>query len=62
VRASDGHVVLQVEDDGVGIDPQLARGGVVNMGERAHDLSGTFDVGRGPAGGTVLTWRVPIAG
>jgi signal transduction histidine kinase len=62
VRAAGGHVVLQVEDDGVGIDPRLARGGVVNMGERAHDLGGTFEVGRGPAGGTVLTWRVPIAG
>jgi signal transduction histidine kinase len=62
VRAAGGHVMLQVEDDGVGIDPQLARGGVVNMGERAQDLGGTFEVGRGPAGGTVLTWRVPIAG
>ena len=62
VRAADGQVVLQVQDDGVGIDPDRARGGVVNMGERAHDLGGTFEVGRGPAGGTVLTWRVPIAG
>ena len=62
VRAADGQVILRVEDDGVGFDPELARGGVVNMGERAHDLGGTFDVGPGPAGGTVLIWRVPFAG
>jgi signal transduction histidine kinase len=63
VRAADGHVTLQVEDDGVGFDPGLARGGLVNMGERAHDLGGTFEVGpRGPGGGTVLMWRVPTAG
>jgi two-component system, NarL family, sensor histidine kinase DevS len=60
VRAADGQVVLRVEDDGVGIDPALARGGVVNMGERAHDLGGTFEIGPGASGGTVLTWRVPL--
>jgi signal transduction histidine kinase len=62
VRAAGGEVVLQIEDDGVGIDPALARGGLVNMGERAHDLGGTFEVGPGPDGGTVVIWRVPIAG
>ncbi len=62
VRAGAGHVSLQVEDDGVGIDPALARGGVVNMGERAHDLGGTFDIGPRAGGGTVLLWRVPTAG
>jgi two-component system, NarL family, sensor histidine kinase DevS len=62
VRAAGGEVVLRVEDDGVGIDPTLARGGLVNMGERAHDLGGTFEVGPGPDGGTVVLWRVPTAG
>jgi signal transduction histidine kinase len=62
VRAAGGEVVLRVEDDGVGIDPALARGGLVNMGERAHDLGGTFEVGPGAHGGTVVLWRVPIAG
>jgi signal transduction histidine kinase len=58
VRASPDEVVLIVEDNGVGIDPSLARGGVVNMGERAHDLGGTLEIGRGTSGGTVLAWRV----
>ncbi len=63
VRADGSEVTLQVEDDGVGIDPALARGGLINMGERAHDLGGIFEVGPAVAGrGTVLRWRVPIAG
>jgi signal transduction histidine kinase len=62
IRAADGSVVLLIEDDGVGIDPGRARGGVVNMGERAHDLGGTFEVGPGEAGGTTVLWKVPITG
>jgi signal transduction histidine kinase len=62
VHAGDGEVVLRVQDDGVGIDPSLARGGIVNMRERARDLSGTFEVGPVADGGTVLVWRVPLAG
>jgi signal transduction histidine kinase len=63
VRAADGEVVLCVEDDGIGIDPARARGGVANMGERAHDLGGTFEIGPTSRGaGTALTWRVPLAG
>ncbi|GAA4601989.1 signal transduction histidine kinase [Actinoplanes octamycinicus] len=61
VRVADGELFLQVRDDGVGIDPALARGGVVNMGERAADLGGTFEVGPAPDGsGTLLTWHVPL--
>jgi signal transduction histidine kinase len=62
VRVADRCVILTVEDDGVGIDPARARGGLVNMGERAHDLGGSFQVGPGEAGGTVVLWKVPIAG
>ena len=62
VRAAGDEAILQVEDDGVGCDPNLARGGIVNMGERAHDLGGSFEVGPGPDGGTLVVWRVPLAG
>ncbi|GAB1640350.1 GAF domain-containing sensor histidine kinase [Krasilnikovia sp. MM14-A1259] len=61
VRVVDGQLSLTIEDDGVGADPLQARGGLLNMGERANDLGGTFEVGRGSAGGTVVTWRVPIS-
>ncbi len=63
LRTAEGEAVLCVEDDGVGFDASRARGGVVNMRERAHDLGGTFDIGSASAGtGTALTWRVPIGG
>ncbi|MBG0561045.1 GAF domain-containing sensor histidine kinase [Actinoplanes aureus] len=61
VRVTGDDVILQVEDDGIGIDPALARGGVVNMGERATDLGGAFEAVRRPDGtGTLVTWRVPL--
>ncbi len=62
VRAAGDEAILQVEDDGVGFDPNLARGGIVNMGGRANDLGGSFEVGPGPDGGTLVVWRVPLAG
>ncbi|MFG1918932.1 GAF domain-containing protein [Micromonospora sp. NPDC048898] len=63
LRAADGEVVMCVEDDGKGFDPALARGGVVNMGERAQDLGGSFEVSAARVGtGTTLTWRVPTGG
>lgn len=61
LQAGESEIILTVEDDGVGIEPGRARGGISNMGERAHDLGGTFEVGPGPGGaGTVLTWRTPL--
>lgn len=60
VRAADGEVAIRIEDDGIGTDPAAARGGLVNMGERARDLGGVFEIGPGPTGGTVVSWRVPL--
>ncbi|MEV6493079.1 GAF domain-containing sensor histidine kinase [Actinoplanes sp. NPDC051633] len=61
VRYADGRLTLSVEDDGVGADPAEARGGLVNLGERAADLGGTFEVGPRASGpGTLLVWQVPI--
>ncbi|AGL18244.1 GAF domain-containing sensor histidine kinase [Actinoplanes sp. N902-109] len=60
VRATDGEVVIRVEDDGVGTDPAAARGGLVNMSERARDLGGSSEITVAAGGGTVVTWRVPL--
>jgi signal transduction histidine kinase len=62
VRAARGEVAVIIEDNGVGADPALARGGLVNLLDRAGDLGGTFEVRRGEGGGTVLDWRVPLSG
>jgi signal transduction histidine kinase len=61
VHAAGGEVSVIVEDDGIGTDPGRARGGLVNMRERAIDLGGFFEMGPGKDGGTILTWRVPLA-
>jgi signal transduction histidine kinase len=62
VKATGTQVLLLVEDNGIGVDPDRARGGIVNMGERAHDLGGAFEIGPGPDGtGTALSWCVPIS-
>jgi signal transduction histidine kinase len=63
VRAADGEVVVCVEDDGIGCDPDRARSGIVNMGERAHNRGGTLEISSVSEGaGTQLTWRVPTSG
>jgi signal transduction histidine kinase len=62
VPAADGQVAVVVQDDGVGADAALARGGLVNLLDRAADLGGTFEVRSGEGGGTVLDWRVPLTG
>ena len=62
VRAADGQVTVVVQDDGVGADPALARGGLLNLRDRARDLGGTFEVRPGESAGTVIDWRVPLTG
>ncbi|MFF5083532.1 GAF domain-containing protein [Actinoplanes sp. NPDC000266] len=61
LRATGDEVILQIEDDGIGFDPSLARGGLANMSDRAQDLSGSFEVTVAPSGtGSLLTWRAPL--
>jgi two-component system sensor histidine kinase UhpB len=61
---AESDVVLTVEDDGRGIAPaDLERRsslGLVGMRERALVVGGTVTVAPRPAGGTVVTARVPL--
>ncbi|MGV8967301.1 MAG: GAF domain-containing sensor histidine kinase [Cellulomonas sp.] len=57
-----GTVVVEVEDDGVGLDPTRDRSsGTRNLADRARHGGGAFTLGPSPSGiGTLLTWRAPL--
>ena len=62
VTSENDHVILRVEDDGVGLHPDAPRGnGIENMMWRATDLGGRCLVEPGPTRGTLLHWAVPLA-
>ena len=53
-------LLVDVVDDGIGIDPSAARSGLRNLEERAWECGGELTVQAGPLGGTRLSWRVPL--
>jgi signal transduction histidine kinase len=56
-------VLVRVQDDGVGLAgaERPAGHGMRNMAERAARLGGTFATTGAADGGTIVTWRVPLA-
>jgi signal transduction histidine kinase len=53
-------VVVEVRDDGRGIDATVARSGLRYMDERAHRWGGSSSVHRSADGGTLLRWQAPL--
>ncbi|WP_420883985.1 GAF domain-containing protein [Micromonospora sp. CPCC 205547] len=60
VRVDAGRVEVTVTDDGKGCDPAAARGGLVNLRERAERHGGEFEVRPVHPHGTELSWCVPL--
>jgi signal transduction histidine kinase len=63
--ANDGHVVLVVEDDGVGFDPGQPSTtgdgfGLIGMRERAALIGATLDIETAPGRGTSVFLRFPL--
>jgi len=54
-------LVIGVTDNGVGMPPDVARSGLLNLERRAAECDGVLTVSRKPEGGTRLVWRVPLA-
>ncbi|MDN5791118.1 MAG: GAF domain-containing protein [Micrococcales bacterium] len=60
VSMAQGRVTIEIVDDGVGLGDRRQRSGLANLAERAIAAGGTFDTRTGQAGGTVLSWCVPL--
>jgi signal transduction histidine kinase len=52
-------VLVEVADDGCGVDPSAARSGLVNLRERAEARGGTFEIAPTSPHGATLRWVVP---
>lgn len=57
---ADANVLVHVCDNGAGITEGTRRSGLSNLAERARARGGQFFVRRRQAGGTELSWFVPI--
>jgi signal transduction histidine kinase len=57
----NGGLAVEVHDDGRGLPAQVEPGiGLTSIGERIAELGGSWSIGPGPGGGTVLTARLPL--
>jgi|GEM_PF-5268472 len=68
IRRYDDRLEVDVDDDGVGVRPDdlvasgPARAGIVAMREAVRMHGGTFAIGPGPAGGTRVSFSLPVPG
>lgn len=61
VDTAGGHLIVEVSDDGHGINGQGVEGvGLRSMRERAEQVGGHLDVSAGPGGGTTVRGRLPL--
>ena len=62
VRHEPGEILVTVQDDGSGFDPERVRGlGILGMEERSRHLGGTFHIESRPGRGTLLRANLPLA-
>ena len=53
-------LVIEVGENGRGIDADITGSGLTNLRRRAEELGGSFAVVASADGGTCLTWRAPL--
>jgi signal transduction histidine kinase len=62
VRQEAARILVTVQDDGSGFDPERVRGlGLLGMEERARHLGGSFQIDSRPGRGTLLSVVLPLA-
>jgi len=62
LRATEREVVLEVVDDGVGLEDAHRHSGLADLTDSGHRHGGTWRVSGTATGGTRLVWRAPSAG
>jgi signal transduction histidine kinase len=66
LRTQDGRLLVTVEDDGAGFDPdgQQARRrlGLISMRERAEAIGGVLEVRSAPGAGTTVSMEIDLDG
>jgi signal transduction histidine kinase len=60
VQQIDGHIVIDVSDDGVGGADPAAGSGLTGLADRVVALGGRLEVESPPGGGTVVRAEVPV--
>ena len=61
LKATNGHVLLRISDDGIGIYSQQGEGlGLTYMREQTLSLGGTFKLWSVPSKGTAIEASMPI--
>jgi signal transduction histidine kinase len=60
VDTNEEVLTVSVQDNGIGFPSGAVRAGLNQLGQRAAGLGGAPMIARLPAGGTRLTWRVPL--
>ena len=60
---TNGDLTFAVQDDGVGFDPETARGsGLTNMRDRVEAVGGNLTIRSAPGRGTVVEGRIAVTG
>jgi signal transduction histidine kinase len=60
IVAVGADLMVQVDDDGVGVGAPARSSGIANMRTRAERHGGTFEIGDRQGGGTSVRWTVPL--
>ncbi len=61
IRQAKDHLMLSIQDDGHGFQPDLHRGlGLLGMEERVTHLGGSFELDSEPGRGTLIAITVPL--
>jgi signal transduction histidine kinase len=61
IGVDEGHLVIEVEDDGKGISAESRPGfGLAGMRERAEELGGSLSWSNGASGGARVVVRLPV--